>query len=526
MITNHVGFYYRGTTAERTALSPQRSSVFFDTDTGDVYSWDGSAWQRINLDTHDHSAAGEGGQDLRDLLEFQFAAATELTIAAGVITRTQTYHTVDTASDDATDDLDTINGGTAGDMLIIRPAHTDRSVVVKDGTGNIVLQGGADITLDDATDHLILVYDGSNWNDFGGGGGGGGASTWLDLTDTPAAFVASRFVAVNGAADALELVEGAACTFETTTVEVAGWEELDRDTLTGSQGTIDFQNISQDYEDLMLVCRLRSDRAGQTNDQLLMYFNNDAVNANYFSDYIREYNAAVSSIESDGRGIAHAPGATGLAGCFCYTTIMIPRYAESELHHSHSRSVVRLTAAINLDGIWSHHWETADPITRVTLDQTSGPNFIAGSEAVLYGRRTRDLVTAVTGQVVVTGNTVAKVATVTGIDATAVAATTLYTVPAGNTFIPDHVVIRVTAFTDGGKAVQAVASFGGNAATYDDYLNSVTYTIAAADVFIRDSVEDTAAAIQAAADVFKIAIETGSDATTETWAVDLFGYLV
>ena len=178
-------------------------------------------------------------------------------------------------------------------------------------------------------------------------------------------------------------------------IEIAAWEELDRDTLTGSQANIDFQNISQDYEDLMLVCRLRSDRAGETNDQILMYYNNDTTAANYFSDYLRQYDTVVLAVESDTGGIAHAPGATGLANCFCYATIMIPRYAESELHHSHSRSVVRLEAGINLDGIWSHHWETADPIARITLDQTFGPNFVAGSEAILYGLRKRNVLVAV-----------------------------------------------------------------------------------------------------------------------------------
>ena len=123
-------------------------------------------------------------------------------------------------------------------------------------------------------------------------------------------------------------------------------------------------------------------------------------------------------------------------------------------------------------------------------------------------------------------NAITKVATVTGIDATAVAITTLYTVPMGKTFIPDHVVIRVTAFTVGTKDTQAVASFGGNDATYDDYLNTITYTIAAVNVFIRDSVEDTAVVTQAAADVFKVSVEIASNADVETWAVDVFGYLV
>jgi hypothetical protein len=121
---------------------------------------------------------------------------------------------------------------------------------------------------------------------------------------------------------------------------------------------------------------------------------------------------------------------------------------------------------------------------------------------------------------------ITKLATITGIDAKVVAVTSLYTVPAGKTFIPDHIVIRVTAFTAGGKAQQAIASFGGNGATYDDYLNTITYTVAAQDVFIRDSVNDSALVTQAAGDVFSLSIETGSDATTETWAVDVFGYLV
>ena len=123
-------------------------------------------------------------------------------------------------------------------------------------------------------------------------------------------------------------------------------------------------------------------------------------------------------------------------------------------------------------------------------------------------------------------NSITRMSTVTGIDATTIAVTSLYTVPTGKTFIPDHIVIRVTAFTSGGKSVQAIASFGGNSATFDDFLNTITYTVAAADVWIRDSVDNSALVTQAAGDVFSMSIETGSDATLETWAVDVFGYLV
>ena len=85
--------------------------------------------------------------------------ATELTIASGVITATRGYHLVDTESDGASDDLATINGGVDGMILVIRPAHTDRTVVVKDGTGNI--QGPGDVTLDNSQDTCTLIYDGA-----------------------------------------------------------------------------------------------------------------------------------------------------------------------------------------------------------------------------------------------------------------------------------------------------------------------------------------------------------------------------
>jgi len=123
-------------------------------------------------------------------------------------------------------------------------------------------------------------------------------------------------------------------------------------------------------------------------------------------------------------------------------------------------------------------------------------------------------------------NAISLLATVTGIDAKTVAATTLYTVPVGKSLIVDHLVIRVTVFTVGAKSVQAVASFGGNSATWDDYLDTIAYTVAAADVAIQDSVEDAAFPVYADGDLFKLSVETGSDATAETWAVDLFGYLI
>jgi hypothetical protein len=82
----------------------------------------------------------------------------ELTIASGVIEVTNTKHLVDTEADASSDDLDTINGGQDGMMLVLRAAHSDRTVVVKNGTGNIRLSG-SDFSMDHVRDRLTLMFD-------------------------------------------------------------------------------------------------------------------------------------------------------------------------------------------------------------------------------------------------------------------------------------------------------------------------------------------------------------------------------
>lgn len=85
----------------------------------------------------------------------------ELTISSGAVTRTQTYHSIDTEGDAATDDLDTVNGGTAGDILILRSVDSARDVVVRDMAGNLQLAG--DFTLGQGADRIVLIYDGILW---------------------------------------------------------------------------------------------------------------------------------------------------------------------------------------------------------------------------------------------------------------------------------------------------------------------------------------------------------------------------
>ena len=88
----------------------------------------------------------------------------ELTIASGAITVSDSYHIVDTEADAASDDLDTINGGSAGDLVVLRAADNARTVVLKHGTGNLRLDGAADKTLDTANDVIMLIRLSSTWS--------------------------------------------------------------------------------------------------------------------------------------------------------------------------------------------------------------------------------------------------------------------------------------------------------------------------------------------------------------------------
>ena len=97
------------------------------------------------------------GGDIESNGFFSTGGRSEVTIASGAITVTRTWHSVDTEGDAGTDDLTTINGGSDGRLLILIPASGARTVVCKDGTGNLSLAG--DCSLDADRDSLTLMYE-------------------------------------------------------------------------------------------------------------------------------------------------------------------------------------------------------------------------------------------------------------------------------------------------------------------------------------------------------------------------------
>jgi len=108
---------------------------------------------------------GTGNQIIRNALGgidfLRLNDATRLLIATGVITVTQSFHTID--GEGAADDiLVTINGGSAGDKITIKPDDGAVTITIAD-TGNIILAGDADFVMSDIADMWEGIFDGTNW---------------------------------------------------------------------------------------------------------------------------------------------------------------------------------------------------------------------------------------------------------------------------------------------------------------------------------------------------------------------------
>jgi len=130
-----------------------------------------NTWNTANADV-DQIFNGDNRETLRvdasrdtvNIARLNVVAGAALTISAGVITVTHSRHAVLNEGGAATDDVDTINGGADGDILIVYQSSNTQDITWKDGTGNLRLAG--DFAGTNADDVLMLVnIGGTLWRE-------------------------------------------------------------------------------------------------------------------------------------------------------------------------------------------------------------------------------------------------------------------------------------------------------------------------------------------------------------------------
>lgn len=96
-------------------------------------------------------------------------SAVSVTIASGAVTATAGWLKLDTEGSAASDDLDTLTASLGvGQIVILQTTAAARDVVLKHNTGNILLNGAADFTLDRIEDTCVLLWTGAKWVQIGG----------------------------------------------------------------------------------------------------------------------------------------------------------------------------------------------------------------------------------------------------------------------------------------------------------------------------------------------------------------------
>lgn len=168
-------------------------------------------------------------------------------------------------------------------------------------------------------------------------------------------------------------------------------ELIARTVLGASAASISFTGIPATYEDLLLVVMGRTDRAA-LNDLLRIRFNNDSA-ANYYSQAISASAAAVAATEELAQTsgwVGQFAGNTATAGLPGIAHILIPAYARTVFQKiarcQGAYSAANTTTNQILRSLMTR-WASTAAINRVDVLPGTGPNFLTGTVASLYGIR-------------------------------------------------------------------------------------------------------------------------------------------
>jgi hypothetical protein len=136
---------------------------------------------------------------------------------------------------------------------------------------------------------------------------------------------------------------------------------------------------------LTLYLKLRTDRAGNTDDSIRVRINNDVVSTyQTVSTYIGA--ATAFSITTGFQLDYGATGVTATSGLYAYSVVTLTRASDAAARAGRYDTVWQGTAGSTVRLLEGATWyPTAAAITSLQIVPVNGSNFVAGSQYALYG---------------------------------------------------------------------------------------------------------------------------------------------
>ena len=162
-------------------------------------------------------------------------------------------------------------------------------------------------------------------------------------------------------------------------------------TVSGSSTTVlTFSSIPQNYQDLFVVLNARNAYSSISLSQVIPQFNNDG-GANYSYTWLYGNGSSAASTRSSNAnftvgGTTSAAAAT--TGIFGSVELHILNYANTTTYKTQiGRSAADLNGSGQVD-LTVSMWRQTSAINAISIGQSYGTAYVAGSSAALYGIRT------------------------------------------------------------------------------------------------------------------------------------------
>ena len=149
----------------------------------------------------------------------------------------------------------------------------------------------------------------------------------------------------------------------------------------GGVATITFNNIPQNYNDLVLKVSLRS-----SNDTMGFNLNINGSSSSFTAKWIEGTGAAVSSYNSNNNMGGYANRNSTTASTFSSFEVYLPEYTSSNFKSQSIEGVTENNATTAFTALAARLWSNVTAISQLSIAHPdSGQTYVQHSTATLYG---------------------------------------------------------------------------------------------------------------------------------------------